>query len=108
MSTPRDLERARAGLVHRHAELRADLGGLLLEMARRDTFNLALLETKARAAVAVETEIAALDATLAAPAASVPAAVAMPSAPASCGRCHGEVPANANFCPFCGAPRGNA
>ena len=86
--------------------MRADLGGLLLEMARRDAFNPLLLEAKARAAVVIEEEIAALDARVLEPpiVAAAPVVVVQVS---SCARCHGEVAAAANFCPFCGAPRGD-
>lgn len=90
--------------MHRHGELRADLGGLLLEMARREAFNLPLLESIARSAVAIETEISELDGRLAEPPPQSPAPVPQPGA---CERCQGELAAAANFCSLCGAPRGS-
>jgi hypothetical protein len=102
-----DLRKERVGLARRYQDLRGDLGGLLIEMARRDQFNFHLLRLRAAEAVAVEQRAREIDGQLTAHAAS-----ARPSLPAGtvamtskrCGTCSGAIPSDANFCAYCGTP----
>lgn len=101
------LRTERTELAHRYQELRGDLGGLLIEMARRDRFNQHLLRLRADEAVAVERRALEIDATLALAAAGnrqalPPGTVAMTGT--QCATCHGAMPADANFCAYCGTP----
>jgi hypothetical protein len=113
MSTPRELHRIREDLVRRQAEGRLDLAGLALEMARRDAFNHVLLESRARALVAIEREVAEIDETIGlqpvvADVAEL-AELAEPVAvvdPSRCAVCASTLATEANFCPFCGIARG--
>jgi hypothetical protein len=102
-----ELRRERAGLARRYLELRGDLGGLLIEMARRERFNLPLLRVKAQEAVAVERRAREIDGTLGLRAAQgrgvlPPGTVPMQSM--LCGQCSASIPADANFCAYCGTP----
>jgi len=102
-----ELRTERAGLARRYLELRGDLGGLLIEMARRDHFNLNLLRLKAAEAVRVERRAQEIDGVLAVHAAGArqtlpPGSVAMTAS--RCATCTGQIPADANFCAYCGTP----
>lgn len=102
-----DMRKERAGLARRYQELRGDLGGLLIEMARRDHFNFHLLRLRAAEAVAVEQRAREIDGSIAVQAASAKSAlpagtVAMTAK--RCASCSGSIPADANFCAYCGAP----
>lgn len=99
------LRKERAGLARRYQELRGDLGGLLIEMARRDHFNLHLLRLRAAEAVAVEQRAREIDGALVAPAArsGLPAGTVAMTAK-RCASCSGSIPADANFCAYCGTP----
>jgi hypothetical protein len=100
VAAARAARRERAVLRARYAELREDLGGLLVEMARRRRFNHPLLERRADDAVALERRLAELDA------GPAPATVGAPelAAPArACAACGAELPPDARFCAQCGA-----
>lgn len=102
-----DLRKERAGLARRYQELRGDLGGLLIEMARRDQFNFHLLRLRAAEAVAVEQRAREIDGQLTLHAAgqrtTLPAGTVAMTAK-KCGSCSGSIPADANFCAYCGTP----
>jgi hypothetical protein len=103
VAASRAVRRERAVLRARYAELREDLGGLLVEMARRRRFNHPLLERRADDAVAIEQRLAELDA------GPAPATVGTPELVApvlACGACGAELPAAARFCAQCGAAVG--
>ena len=102
-----DMRKERAGLARRYQELRGDLGGLLIEMARRDHFNFHLLRLRAAEAVAVEQRAREIDGALAVQSAgaraSLPAGTVAMTAK-RCASCSGSIPADANFCAYCGTP----
>ena len=102
-----ELRKERAGLARRYQELRGDLGGLLIEMARRDQFNFHLLRRRAAEAVTVEQRAREIDGALTLHAASgrtalPPGTVAMSSK--KCTSCTGAIPLDGNFCAYCGTP----
>lgn len=99
---PAALRRERKLLLRLREERLRDLGGLLLEMYRRGTFREELLSERCADLVAIETRLADVDATLAAPRRG--------GARCACGA--PLLPA-ARFCPSCGrqlrpAPRAAA
>ena len=101
------LRKERAGLAHRYQELRGDLGGLLIEMARRDQFNFHLLRLRAAEAVEVEQRAREIDGALSLHVAGTrqtlpTGSIAMPVM--ACLHCSAQIPADANFCAYCGAP----
>jgi hypothetical protein len=123
---PTDLRRERRSLAReREVELR-DVGGLTVEMVRRDRFNPDLLVSRANDVLLLEQRIHELDALLSAElsvrglrhvthckcGAPLPPGVHFcshcgrpaASAPAvrSCARCGQPLPAEANFCSSCG------
>ena len=102
-----DLRKERSGLARRYQDLRGDLGGLLIEMARRDHFNFHLLRLRAAEAVAVEQRAKEIDGSLTGLAAAaqggLPSGTVTMSAK-QCERCSGAIPADANFCAYCGTP----
>ena len=102
-----ELRKERAGLARRYQDLRGDLGGLLIEMARRDHFNFHLLRLRAAEAVAVEQRAHEIDGSIAAQAAAaqggLPSGMVTMTAKA-CPNCSGAIPADANFCAYCGTP----
>lgn len=104
---PSALRKERAGLARRYQELRGDLGGLLIEMARRDHFNFHLLRLRAAEAIAVEQRAREIDGALVAQSAgaraSLPAGTVAMTAK-RCASCSGSIPADANFCAYCGTP----
>jgi hypothetical protein len=88
-------------LVAREGKLR-DLGGLMLEMYRRDQFRQDLLVDRCSELVQLEERLAELDALLAA---AVSRGRARPSARCECGA---PVFWGSKFCPQCGRPVGEA
>jgi Tfp pilus assembly protein FimV len=114
-SVVRAARRERAELERRLAQLREDLGGLAIEMARRDRFNHSLLERRAGEAVAVERAIHELDARVAAtglarnPIDAEGMEETLVTAPVTvlCTRCGAGLIGDVNFCGYCGAPRGD-
>lgn len=114
-ATKRALRRQRQELLRLYQAQVADLGGLVVEMARRGTHNAALVERRAADTVALEHQIAELDALIQTASqirrGYVPLA-ALPPAPESavavatpCARCHALLANDANFCAYCGAAR---
>jgi zinc-ribbon domain len=104
VAAARAVRRERAVLRARYVELRDDLGGLLVEMARRRRFNHPLLERRADDAVAIERRLAELDA---GPAPATVGAPELAAAPLACGACGAELPQDARFCAQCGAAVGS-
>jgi hypothetical protein len=92
-----------------------DLGGLVVEMARRGFVNHALVERRAADVVAVEQRLAELDTYIVAAAAVrrshvsvaplTPQLEAPVAAATPCATCHALLVNDANFCAYCGAPR---
>jgi hypothetical protein len=113
--TRRALRRQRQELVRQYQILVTDLGGLVVEMARRGFVNHALVERRAADLVALEHRIAELDAYIVAAAAVRRSHVAVPplmpqletpvAAATPCATCHALLVNDANFCAYCGAPR---
>ena len=119
--SPSALRRERRTLARRVDGLQRDLGGLAMEMARQNHFNYALLRGRAVEAADAERRLRELDTLIAAdrdrnvyvglPAASTPAPAPEPPPPVAeparpvhvCARCGADSPADANFCPYCGA-----
>lgn len=100
---PGELRKERAGLARSYQELRGDLGGLLIEMARRDYFNFNLLRLRAAEAVAVEQRAREIDGALTLQAARGGRALeAAPGRSCPCGAA--TLPQDANFCAYCGKP----
>jgi hypothetical protein len=104
VAAARAVRRERAVLRARYAELRDDLGGLLVEMARRQRFNHPLLERRADDAVAIERRLAELDA---GPAPATVGAPELLAAPLACGACGAELQQGARFCAQCGTAVGS-
>jgi hypothetical protein len=112
--TKRALRRQRQELLRIYRGQVADLGGLVLEMARRGGLNAALVQRRAADVVALEHRIAEVDALLLAASQirrghvavpALPPAVEPPPAATPCERCHALLAPDANFCAYCGAPR---
>jgi hypothetical protein len=103
------LRQERETLVGQLEEAQYDIGGLAMEMVRRDQFNAALIERGAADAIRCERRIAEIDETIVALRdtggdRSVIGALPMHA----CERCHSPLAPDANFCAFCGTPRGSA
>jgi double zinc ribbon protein len=127
--TPGALRRERRALLKAREERIRDLGGLMLEMYRRDHYREELVFEQCAELVALEERILELDALVAASAAGRPAVATRCSCGAplyggvhfcpNCGRPTGEavvrceqcghpLPADAQFCAACGAPASGA
>jgi hypothetical protein len=116
VATRRALRRQRQALVAEYQRLISDLGGLVVEMARRGVHNHALVDRRAADVVELEQRIGELDALILAEAgvrrghvavpplrAQLEASAAPPATP--CATCHALLANDANFCAYCGAPR---
>jgi len=113
--TRRALRRQRQELLRVYRGQVADLGGLVVEMARRGGLNTALVQRRAADVVALEHRIGELDALILnasqirrghVPVAALPPAVDAPAPTATaCSRCHALMAVDANFCAYCGAAR---
>jgi double zinc ribbon protein len=127
-SGPAEMRRERRALARRREVELRDVGGLTVEMVRRDRFNPDLLIARANEVLLLEQRIHELDSLLAAEisvrglrhvphckcGAPLPPGVHFcshcgrpaASAPAivACRHCGQPLPAEANFCPFCGNP----
>jgi hypothetical protein len=114
-ATRRALRRQRQELLRIYQGAVTDLGGLVVEMARRGAHNQALIERRAIDVVELEHRIGELDALIlqatqnrrghvAVPALQ-PALEAAAPAASPCARCHALLASDANFCAYCGAPR---
>ena len=114
-ATGRALRRQRQGSVGLYQTQITDLGGLVVEMARRGVHNHALVERRAADVVELERRIAELDGRIVAASdvrrghVTVPPLMAQLEAPAAaaspCATCHALLVNDANFCAYCGAPR---
>jgi hypothetical protein len=113
--TKRALRRQRQELLRLYQAQVSDLGGLVVEMARRGAHNAALVERRAADVVTLEHRIGELDALILqasqirrgpVPMAALPPALEPPpAAPTPCARCHALLAPDANFCAYCGAAR---
>lgn len=91
------LRRERRALVRAREERIRDLGGLILEMYRRDRFREDLLTEQCAELVTIEARLHELDSLLSSPHALLTAARCACGAP---------VFRNSHFCPSCGRPTG--
>jgi hypothetical protein len=89
------LRRERRGLQRLREQRLRDLGGLLLEMYRRDSFREELLSEQCADLVAIETRLADIDAALKTPLHRAPRCT-----------CGAPLLQGAHFCPSCGRPAG--
>lgn len=89
-----DLRRERRALAHLREERLRDLGGLTLEMYRRDHFNEALVTERCAELVAIEARISEIDALLA-------GARGLRREGMVC-TCGAPILIGARFCPSCG------
>ena len=96
------LRRERRALLRRRELDIRDLGGLLLEMARRDRFRQDLLLDRCSDVLLIEERINELDSLLVASVAAA-AAPGGPRAAATC-RCGAPLARGAHFCSHCGRP----
>lgn len=125
---PARLQRERRELTDRREVEMRDVGGLAVEMVRRDRWNPDLLITRAHEVLALEQRMHELDSLLAAEATArtfphvahckcgAPLApgvhfcshcgrpAATTPAVVTCAHCGQPLPADVNFCPFCGNP----
>jgi len=129
---PAEMRQERRELARRREIEMRDVGGLAVEMVRRDRFNADLLAARASDVLLLEQRMHELDSLLAAEisvrglrhvphckcGAPLPPGVHFcshcgrpaASAPAvvACTHCGQSLPAEANFCPFCGNPVADA
>jgi hypothetical protein len=89
------LEARRAQLARRYAELESDLGGLVYEMAIRDSFRLDVVVRRAAELQAVDAQLTSVEQQLGL------AVVVLPAS--TCTACGTPAPAGAGFCGRCGA-----
>jgi predicted nucleic acid-binding Zn ribbon protein len=99
---PGTIRRERRALIRAREERIRDLGGLALDMHRREVFRQELLDEKAREIVALEERLQELDSMLAAATAA--------RRPGSAPRCSCGAPIlwGSHFCSNCGRPTGPA
>ena len=93
--TASDLRRERHAFLLLREERLRDLGGLTLEMYRRDEFNPAVVVERCSELVAIETRISEIDALLA-------AARGIRSRPGTICSCGAPILIGARYCPSCG------
>lgn len=91
----RDLRRERKALLALREERLRDLGGLALEMYKRDRFNAELVVERCAELVAIEARVHEIDTVLDGAAAQVPFCA-----------CGAPLLLGARFCPSCGRPAG--
>ena len=91
---PQDLGSRREQLARRYAELQADLGGLVYEMAIRDSFRLDVVTRRAAELQAVDAELSAVERQL---------GLAPPPVVTACPSCAAPVQPGARFCGSCGS-----
>ena len=95
--TASDLRRERRALLILRDERLRELGGLTLEMYRRDQFNEALIVERCAELVAVEARVSEIDAILAGPRGLRRRRVPI------C-ECGAPILVGARYCPSCGSP----
>ena len=89
-------------LLRQRASALSDLGGLAVEMARRERMRVDLLASRAAIVLRMDAELDMLRATAAPPAASAEAEPVV-TAIGVCRVCGSTLPADANYCPSCGS-----
>src|SRR3954469_24373550 len=97
---PAVLKRKRRELERRRQRALLDLGGLVVEMSRRERMRVDLLKHRSTVVVQLDAELDAIDEAMAA---RRPVQQATsPAAATTCPRCGANVPPDANFCASCG------
>jgi hypothetical protein len=96
---PRDLKRERKALVSFREDRLRDLGGLALEMYKRDRFDAGLVVERCAELVAVEARVQEIDALL-------DGSVAIRGGVAAVCTCGAPLLLGARFCATCGRPAG--
>jgi len=96
---PPVLRRKRRELERRRQRALLDLGGLVVEMSRRERMRVDLLAHRATVVRTLDSELDAVDLALAGPRTGTAAA---PAGPTTCPRCGSSVPTGANYCASCG------
>jgi len=99
VGNPSQMRRERAVLIRRREIGIRDVGGLTLEMVRRDRFRLELLLTKADEVVAIEQRINELDSLLSVSRAAGRGLHRVPRC-----KCGAPIPPGVHFCSHCGRP----
>ena len=94
---PSRLRRERRNLLRLREELLRDLGGLMLEMVRRDQFRQDLLLERCAELTELDARLAELDGLLA-------VSFSMRRAPVERCECGAPIIAGASYCPRCGRP----
>ena len=100
-AAPRDLKRERKALVSFREDRLRDLGGLALEMYKRDRFDAGLVVERCAELVAVEARVQEIDALL-------DGSVAIRGGVAAVCTCGAPLLLGARFCATCGRPAGRA
>jgi len=98
-AAPRDLKRERKALVSFRDDRLRDLGGLALEMYKRDRFDAGLVVERCAELVAVEARVQEIDALL-------DGSVAIRGGVAAVCTCGAPLLLGARFCATCGRPAG--
>ena len=98
-AAPRDLKRERKALVSFREDRLRDLGGLALEMYKRDRFDAGLVVERCAELVAVEARVQEIDALL-------DGSVAIRGGVAAVCTCGAPLLLGARFCATCGRPAG--
>jgi len=96
---PRELKRERKGLLLLREERLRDLGGLALEMYKRDRFNAGLVVERCAELVAIEARVQEIDALL-------DGTASLRGAGGSVCICGAPLLLGAQFCATCGRPVG--
>jgi hypothetical protein len=99
--TPRDLKRERKALISFREDRLRDLGGLALEMYKRDRFDAGLVVERCAELVAVEARVQEIDAML-------DGSAAVRGGVAAVCACGAPLLLGARFCATCGRPAGRA
>jgi len=98
-AAPRDLKRERKALVSFREDRLRDLGGLALEMYKRDRFDAGLVVERCAELVAVEARVQEIDALL-------DGSVAIRGGVTAVCTCGAPLLLGARFCATCGRPAG--
>jgi hypothetical protein len=98
-AAPRDLKRERKALVSFREDRLRDLGGLALEMYKRDRFDAGLVVERCAELVAVEARVQEIDALL-------DGSLAIRGGVAAVCTCGAPLLLGARFCATCGRPAG--
>jgi hypothetical protein len=91
--TPQQRRRVERDLSHQRAVAVSDLGGLVVEMARRERMRVDLLTHRASIVLGLEQQLAAVES---------PRAAATGVSGQACGACGTMLVAEANYCHVCG------